>query len=650
MIGDETNLDQDIYQDYNTSFPAVNQTNATLEEEECGVSTELFLHICLLPSMCIVMLISFLERRSKVYSFEERFPYLRGRFGIVVPLDFTGTLRNRWSYTFAFIAAAPQMIQLILGFIVPFNVPKWLIALMYLVAAFEVALANLPFFVCLSTTHRAVGGALGLLYTLVWLYVEVWNVQCAHKFCDKNTFDGSLMCYEDLLQWPYLLCLGFLLCRFGFMLATEVKNCLQKRNKQAEEDAVLQSCQYKYVQTLLRRPPERSLEKSWFRRKVYDSDPYFKFPSRMIATAVISLVGLYIIISSELVSSSLGIKKLYTLVETPSFWTEYLDYAAYAWYVSAVLATLSSVAHVGHVLICYRKHMKKLRAGDKSFLPARFRTPNSAVSMVALVRYPGCQIAYTLWGYLIVHFALFVFGIVFVFLVVIPIREEGFLSWLIDLITFLANFFIVLLLLKLQVLLVRLFFLQDKLSPEDKQKPLALNNRKAFHNFNYFFFFYNVILGLWSCILRLLRSAFVSLLLVSRINRTVMPKGFELLDKGYRTWIGMIMADHYHNNLVLVCFCHLLLKRTLERHTAAKSYSCVNQTPGNLAASPLEVRVRTRWLLLYTLLRNPQIILLRKREKLNDNREQLAVVWATMQTQQAEAAAAVQSTDPSLLV
>ena len=37
----------------------------------------------------------------------------------------------------------------------------------------------------------------------------------------------------------------------------------------------------------------RLVEKSWFRRKVYDWDPYFKFPNRMIGTAVISLIGLY---------------------------------------------------------------------------------------------------------------------------------------------------------------------------------------------------------------------------------------------------------------------------------------------------------------------------------------------------------------------
>ena len=56
--------------------------------------------------------------------------------------------------------------------------------------------------------------------------------------------------------------------------------------------------------------------------------------------------------------------------------------------------------------------------------------------------------------------------------------------------------------------------------------------RKAFHNFNYFFFFYNVVMGLSNCILRLLTSCVVGTWLVSRIDRTIMPKGYESMDPG----------------------------------------------------------------------------------------------------------------------
>ncbi len=41
-------------------------------------------------------------------------------------------------------------------------------AIVYLVGAIEVGVAYLPFFACLSTPHRLLGGVLGLLYTLTW--------------------------------------------------------------------------------------------------------------------------------------------------------------------------------------------------------------------------------------------------------------------------------------------------------------------------------------------------------------------------------------------------------------------------------------------------------------------------------------------------
>lgn len=47
---------------------------------------------------------------------------------------------------------------------------------------------------------------------------------------------------------------------------------------------------------------------------------------------------------------------------------------------------------------------------------------------------------------------------------------------------------------------------------------------------------------------------------------------------GYSTWIGMIFADHYHNNPVMVCFCQLLVSNTVKKHTAV-TYSTFNNIP-----------------------------------------------------------------------
>ncbi|KAG9259720.1 stimulated by retinoic acid gene 6 protein-like [Astyanax mexicanus] len=102
----ETDRGLAAYEDaFRGLYPTESPTNVPGEESQCNFNRELVLHSFVLPSLFIVLLLSFLERRGRVYSFEERFPYLRGRFGIVVPLDFTGTLRNRWWYAFAIGAA-----------------------------------------------------------------------------------------------------------------------------------------------------------------------------------------------------------------------------------------------------------------------------------------------------------------------------------------------------------------------------------------------------------------------------------------------------------------------------------------------------------------------------------------------------------------
>ncbi|XP_062865140.1 STRA6-like [Trichomycterus rosablanca] len=602
-----------------------------MEKDRC-LSMDLFLHVSLVPSVLIVAALSFLQHRKRSQPFEERFPYLRGRFGIVVPLDFIDSMSNRWSYGFAFGAVTPSVLQLFSESYTPVPVPNWAKAFVYLAGALEVGMAYLPFFLCLSTTHQSLGGVLGLLYTHGWLIVRLWDIIT----CPGGPVLGH---YEKvILQWPCVLSLCFLVGRFFTMLFKNIRIRLQSQNEQVQEERLIQSNQYKYVQTLLICSPQRSVQKNWFRQRVYDWDPYFKFPNRMIGTSIISLIGLYMMTLADFSVSGHVFQNLVSVIESLeelnnntknlssallSITQEFSHVAWKSWVFTTPFAFLTSVTYTFHVLACYRKHIKRLWAGQKNFLPEKYHKPTSAVSVAAITRYSGWQIAFTLWGYLIVHFVQFIFALLFVYLIVLPIQKGGFLHWFTSFLILLLTIFIVIALVVLQILLVQICFLQDKLEPEDKDKPLALNNRKAFHNFNYFFFFYNVIMGLSNCILRLLNSCIVGTWLVSRIDRTIMQRGYESLDPGYRTWVGMIMADNHHSNPVLICFCHLLLKQTLERQRTSNSYSQFDNADLHQGG-----KNRTRWLLFYTLLKNPKLILLRKRHQndiLHSNQDPLEI-------------------------
>ncbi|XP_053144407.1 stimulated by retinoic acid gene 6 protein-like isoform X6 [Hemicordylus capensis] len=262
-----------------------------------------------------------------------------------------------------------------------------------------------------------------------------------------------------------------------------------------------------------------------------------------------------------------------------------------------------------------QKHMKRLWAGEKQFLPLGFSKLSSSQSVAAIARYSGWQIAYILWGQLVIHTVQCLFGVMFMYSFVLPIKKGQGIEMVKTLGTGILTLAVVIGLMLLQVVTAASFFLQPKISQDDKEKPLALDNRKVFHNFNYFLFFYNVLLGLGACLFRLLCSVIVGAWLIARIDRTIMPKGYEAADMGFRTWIGMLFMDHYHTNPTLVCFCHILVVRNRERQQQQQQQQ--QRTTNyyhfsNVADFRVLNKARTRWLLLYTLLNNPSLSALRK--------------------------------------
>ncbi|XP_056890910.1 STRA6-like [Takifugu flavidus] len=589
------------------------------EVQDCrnGVSMELFLHFSLMPAVLITGVLSFLQKRVKRLALDNRLPFLGGRFAVVVPLDTMSSLSNRWSYGFAFGAVSSSVLLLFSESYLPFPVPPWARAILYLVGALEVGVVFLPFFACLSTPFRTVGAVLGILYSLPWIIITVWDTFT----CPSGKVLGKHQ--KVIVQWPSILSLVFLLGRFIYILIKDIRIRLQLEAEEPEE--LMEQHKMQHVRDLLRKTPVCRKPLSWFQRRVYEWDPNFKFPNRIIGTAIISLIGLYTLTLADYSLSNRvfdqvkhykdTLKQLVTACnQTEALGAlipnleEFIDVAQKSWLATTIFASLNSVAYTFHVLACYRKHMKRLWKGQKGFLPEKFQTPVSATSVSSITRYSGWQIAFTLWGYLIVHFVHFVFALFIVYAFILPIMHGQVLSMLAQLGTILLAIGLVIGLVILQVVLVQLFFLQDKLSPTDKQKPLALNNRKAFHCFNYFFFFYNVAMGISNCIVRLLCSIVTGTWLVSRIDRTIMQRGYEAMDAGYSTWIGMIFADHYHNNPVMVCFCHLLVSNSPGGHTVS-SYSTFNNPPSEPNVNSL---ARRRWMLFYTLVKNPQLILLRK--------------------------------------
>ncbi|VDI19263.1 Hypothetical predicted protein [Mytilus galloprovincialis] len=138
---------------------------------------------------------------------------------------------------------------------------------------------------------------------------------------------------------------------------------------------------------------------------------------------------------------------------------------------------------------------------------------------------------------------------------------------------------------KLQLFLTRKFFLQDSPVIRPKgiktQKALALENLNFFNILSFLMFFFHVIIGFVSCLTRITAGLWISLISLARIDKNMLPKGYEKQDTGYSAYIGMLMVEVHHRNPVASVFCNELLVSNREKGCANVLLAPVNDNQGN---------------------------------------------------------------------
>ncbi|XP_069480830.1 stimulated by retinoic acid gene 6 protein-like isoform X2 [Ambystoma mexicanum] len=569
------------------------------------IRMDLFVHFSLIPAVLITLLLSYLQRRAKHRHIDDNLP-LDQRFGIIEPANFGSSSRNRWSYGAACGAAATTVFLLFIkGYssYFPFTTPVWANVFVYLLSALEAGVDYYPFFACLSTRHKIIGSVLGFCYALSWFCVQVVYIfDCQ---INENTH------FSKLIPLPSLICCLFLMGHFIQIFAKHLKGYCRAEFID-EEEPFLPRHQYNYVKNLLKaRTDEATVAKSCFAKRIYQWDPNFRFPLRMIVTSLLCLICLYNFILVDFYISPKAVMRLDHIIleavnKTLADKTKRsLLILKESWFYSTFPAIAVSVTYIFHVMACYRTQIKSLFRGEKKYMPLK-RPP---AVLAASIRYTGYQIAFLLWGYLVLRILCFLVSVIIAFVFVVPIQDGNGMQLLEGIGYALLGAVLMATVIIVQVLASQFFFLQDKLYPTDQTKPLAINNRRAFQNFSYFFLFYSAMLGFGNCVLRLIINVFLGSWLFARIDRPLFPRGYESIDMGYCTWVGMLRVDFYHTHPVAVAFCHLLIQESEMNKTQAQT---AESPPPDVLEACQGKKFRTKWWLMYTLQNNPRLIMDRK--------------------------------------
>ncbi|EDO45675.1 predicted protein [Nematostella vectensis] len=365
-------------------------------------------------------------------------------------------------------------------------------------------------------------------------------------------------------------------------------------------------------------------EAGWYLQSL--PSPDFKYSTRIACTYTVGLLAVYEIACAFVVLGGIFYKySLNYLADNPKIledlgltdyaadYEKYLEICFVAWYVALGLTCVKCVVLVANMLTWYRTHVMCLQKGDKSFLPADTLKKTPSNMTLAGLKYSGYQVAYIAWAFVIAHFVIFlvlaILGIEFIQPIVDGSMDS--LVWA-QVLKIWPAIFVSLMIILIQFLLAKFVFLIDNGSY------LALDNRRLFHICTYFLFFFNIFLGLASCLLRIIIGSALGIVFLARTQKSVISRDYEDRDPGFHAYVGYLYLEHTHSNPVLVTFSRLLVMSLRQKdwderaaHESQEHQDIELDEEKQLSRR----RARIRWSLAVTLINNPNLCELRKRDK-----------------------------------
>ncbi|XP_055873460.1 stimulated by retinoic acid gene 6 protein-like isoform X2 [Biomphalaria glabrata] len=621
-------------------------------------------YLMLIPATCIIILLSFLEKRK------HRSDICCGRNALVIPIPTLDGFENRLAYAVAFAVTIDTFLRVVFfSYSLGFVASPWIKVLYSLLQALIISILFLPYFACINTRHRAVGAIINIIYSIVWFGINV--VYCDEEFKIIDNYFASKDSFKVIavfLDLPYFMCqlIFIFYCCYILYRCYKTKSFVNKHIPGAVKPHqvdhvrwVFRKSKDKLYQALLTESQTSFVDRmnSSKKLKLATNLPFFKYPTKIVSQTLFQLVVVYLIsigviftlfLENEITSTSqntestspattietiiVAIIQAIQLIKSVSTDFGISKIIKASWSIALGVSILIAIFNIMMFLRNCRYHLLKLYQGDKSFISDWKYT--SASYLASSSNCVGYSIIFTAWSFIVnfivLFISLFIVIGVFHFCVLFDI------IWvLIERIALLLSIPLFGLILGLiMILLSKMCFLQRKLEPTDKELPLNVDNRKVFEIISYFNLYFGMTTGLLGCIRRFLLSAAFGLFSLGRLDKSIYSRDLQKFDGAYGTYVAMLQVDNAHNNPSMRLFAHILWSGVLVSRIRASGgtemeiaelIAALNRIEDVSAVSYIDLyavgtivdrkskQSRTRWLLAYTLVNNPQLKANRKK-------------------------------------
>ncbi|XP_067046412.1 stimulated by retinoic acid gene 6 protein-like isoform X3 [Acropora muricata] len=590
---------------------------------------------CLGPSLAIILILAFLKRRESY-----KLSSCNGHPGLVIPINFLRSSKsNRFAIAATFGATASTCLLLFenpnsLKFF-PEDSHPWVKVIQGLVSVLVFGILFYPYFACLTTQHKLIGSSMGFVYAAIRFSFELVFISHCGSYYDEIRRKRLRV----LILFPMLCCLLFILLHFAVLLGIQVRKqwfsysrrgtCLQTAIvSETDGDILLNgNTEIEHVSRLLNLDRNKTVSDVKGLKKllycIYEPRPDFKFSTQFVSTLVVAGIILFQLAVQYFIYSDL-LKKysplLCVLGKGPKNCEISMKTLIGFMDAACVLSLLISITLLLHFMKCHRDHVFQLYRGERTFYQYVFVSPRMLVGRS--LRFSGYQIAHTIIGFFCLFFPMMVIALIAGFIVAFsynPLVQpllDGFVKYVVG--------FVPTLVLSVVLWLFQLFLAMFVFCDRDfPDITITVDNRQLFSIASYFFFFYNVILGIFAGLTRILKGLLLGTVFMARIDRTCLMQGFQAWDRAFVAYLGFLNVLVAHSHPVMLVFCHLLINRNSDRRLeeslphieSSGAYREQKDREGIVnerRVARFSQKAANRWLLALMLLRNPSLLRYRR--------------------------------------